>query len=98
MVSKTSVKGIGELITSSPTRAQKERKHPDRLNLILYRESGKSRYSEWFGDKLSEEDIYCGFLGCNVTDSTNVKRDRLFSFIHMVSQGKIQVSISESTE
>lgn len=95
MVKKTGIKGIGDLITTTPTRAQKERKHPDRLNLILYREPDKTRYGEWFGKDISEEQIYCNFLGCALTDSTNVKRDKLFSFIYGVSTGKIQVSVSD---
>ncbi len=95
MVTKTKVTGIGDLISESPTRASSEKKHPDRLNLILYRESDKTRYENWFG-KVSEEEIYCSFLGCNVTDSTSVKRDKLFSLIHMISTGKLQITPVES--
>ncbi|GAG15455.1 unnamed protein product [marine sediment metagenome] len=92
MVSKTDVTGIGELITVSPTTAKGKTKHPDRLNLILYRDPTKNRYTEWFGDKISEEDIYCKFLNLKVNDSTNTKRDKLFSLIHMISTGQLVLS------
>ena len=94
MVSKTKVTGIGGLISQSPTRASSEKRHPDRLNLILYRESEMNRYKDWFGDDSSEENVYCDFFGIKPTDSTTVKRDRLFSFIHMVSTGKLQVIVT----
>lgn len=95
---KTGIKGVGELLTDSPTRETPTgQKHPGRLNLILRKNSypkGKTRYGEWFGD-ISEEQIYCSFFGCAPGDSTNVKRDKLFSFIYGVSTGRIQVTVSE---
>lgn len=102
MVKKTGIQGIGNLISDSPTSTPSTgSKHPGRLNLILRKKDYPktiTRYGDWFGDDVSEEEVYCGFFGCNEVDSTNTKRDKLFSFIHMVSSGKLQVTPVESED